>query len=292
MTRTKKIIISILLAGLFAATGHVYYLTTLSAEETYPKDTFLETEKNKVALIIVAHDDDAISAAGTISMLCAKGWTVKEICFFRGWENKDSIRKLSLKKAGAIQGLNEIVPIELKFRNDTITNKEPWNPLPYEEFSVVFKVDSMEQCISRFIQKNNPSVIFTLDEVIGGYGHPEHVLVSRLVLSYCDKNKSKDDFGISRIYQPVFPPTLAESILGTHKTYVRAKKVYNCTGMPLPDTEINISAYGRQKKEAMKSYSTEQHSLNLIWPYYSYYPSSIYFKIFDREFFRVINVEK
>jgi LmbE family N-acetylglucosaminyl deacetylase len=292
MIKTKKIIPAISFLLLLLVIVHVLYLTTLNANETYLNDTFLDNEKNKTALIIVAHDDDAISAAGTISKMCASGWTVKELCFYRGYENKDSIRKLSLLKAGKIEGLKEIKTIDFDYRNDTDTNSEPWMPLPYKQFTAVFKVDSMEHVIADFIERNKPSVIFTLDDVIGGYGHPEHVLVSRILFSYCKKNIASDSFTIKRIYQPVFSPSQAESILGKNITYTTGKKVYNCLGMPLPDVQINIAAYGNQKKDVMIGYTTEQHSLKTIWPYYTYYPSSIYFRIFDREFFRIISIDK
>ncbi len=38
----------------------------------------------------------------------------------------------------------------------------------------------------------------------------------------------------------------------------------------------------------MKAYSTEQNSIRKIWPSYQYYPAAIYFRLFDREFFRRI----
>jgi len=40
--------------------GHLVYLNHLAEADDYPKDMFLEFENNKKALIIVAHDDDAI----------------------------------------------------------------------------------------------------------------------------------------------------------------------------------------------------------------------------------------
>jgi hypothetical protein len=76
--------------------GHLIYLNNLSKADSYPIDTFLQNQTNKKALIIVAHDDDAISMSGTISNLVNNGWEVQELCFYQGFENKDSIRKRDL----------------------------------------------------------------------------------------------------------------------------------------------------------------------------------------------------
>lgn len=292
MKRTKRALVFILIAPLVIIVANYFYLTSLAAKETYPTETFFSTEQNKTALIIVAHDDDAVSAAGTITMLCKNGWKVSELCFYRGFENKDSIRKYSLQKAGEIEGLKSITTINLKYRMDTATNHEPWMPFPYYEFPNVFKTDSIEKYIINFIDSNKPAVIFTLDDAIGGYGHPEHVLISKLVRSCCEKNKTNKNFTVHRIYQAVFPPSLTENILGDNKTFTVAKKIYQCTGMPAPDIQVNIRPFASQKKEVMKAYITEQKSINMVWPYYSYYPPSIYFHIFDREFFRVIEIKK
>ena len=298
MNRIMKFFLWSITLGLLAIGAHLYYLTTLSATETYPEDFYLDSEKNKIALIIVAHDDDAVGSAGTISMLCNKGWIIREMCFYQAGglyfkkdSTKNQIRKKSLTQAAKIQGLKEVVPIDFNLKFD-MTSKKGYMPVPYEEFPKIFKIDSLKTFIGNFIQRHKPSVIFTLDDSIGGYGHPDHVLISRLVLDYCKTHRNDSSFSVKKIYQPVFPPSLAESILKDNPTYVAARQVYQCKGMPLPDVQVNFYPYAKQKKAAMLSYITEQNSLKLIWPYYRYYPSWVYFKIFDRDFFRVITMDE
>jgi LmbE family N-acetylglucosaminyl deacetylase len=164
--------------------------------------------------------------------------------------------------------------------------------MPYSKFPENYKVDSLTGYIAAYIEKYKPSVIFTLDNLIGGYGNPDHVVVSQLVLAYCRVHKNDQGFSVKRIYQPVFPPSLAQRVLGKLLVYTEAKKVYECDGMPLPDVQVNIYSFAAQKKEAMQAYTTEQNSLKKIWPFYNWYPSWVYFKIFDRDFFRIVNVSK
>ena len=296
----KKVLrISVLLLGLaiLAIGGHIYYLSTLAAKETYPDDQYLQAEQNKNALIIVAHDDDMIGSAGTITMLSKQGWKIREMCFYQQgglYFKKDSIknpiRKMSLNKVATIQGLQGVDPVDFNFRNDMETEKS-YFPMPYAQFSKNYKLDSLDLYIAAYIERNKPSVIFTLDSVMGGYGHPDHVVVSQTVIKYCRSHKNDPGFPVKKIYQAVFPPSLSENVLSPLPVYKEAKKVYETNGMPLPDVQVNFYEYAKQKKQAMLTYTTEQNSLQKIWPWYNWYPSWIYFKIFDRDFFKVIDVQ-
>lgn len=297
MRKFFKILLIIVSVVILIIIGHLAYLSRLAAKETYPDDVYLAEETNKTALIIVAHDDDAVSNAGTMTMLCKNGWKIREMCFYQQgglYFKKDSaknpVRKIALQKVAGIQGLEAIDPVDFNFRNDMMTEKS-YMPMPYSEFSTNYKTDSLTTLIGNYIEKYKPAVLFTLDDSIGGYGHPDHVLISQLVVKYCREHKSDSGFSVKKIYQSVFPPSLAENIMKNSPVYTEAKKVYQCNGMPLPDVQINFYKYASEKKQAMAAYTTEQNSLKKIWPYYNWYPAWIYFKIFDRDFFRVLDVE-
>jgi len=290
---------AILFLLLFIAIGiHIWYLTTLSAKEKYPEDQYLLSAPNKKALIIVAHDDDIVGTTGTLTMLTRNGWQIREMCFYQQggrYNEKDSIknpkRKLALQKAAAIQGLAGIDPVDFNFRNDMNT-EQSYMPMPYANFPVNFKTDSLLKIIGAYINQYQPAVIFTLDDVMGGYGHPDHTMMSQLVRQYCELHKNDPGFSVKRIYQPVFPPSLAENIMKDMPVYQQAKKVYNCNGAPLPDVQITVTDYASEKKQAMAAYTTEQNSIKKIWPYYNWYPAKIYFRIFDRDFFRIIDLTR
>lgn len=298
MKKAIKILLIVVVVALLAITGHVFYLKSLAAKEVYPDDTYLAKEPDKKALIIVAHDDDMIGSSGTISMLCDGGWQIREMCFYQQgglYLKKDSlknpVRKKDLQTVARLQGVKEVFPIDFNFRRDMSAEKS-YMPIPYSQFGNSFMMDSLEKYIGGYIEKYKPTVIFTLDNIIGGYGHPDHVLISQVVLAYCNKHKDEEGFSVKKIYQPVFPPSLAENIFGSLPVYQEAKKVYAAPGMPNPDVQVNITRYGALKKKALASYSTEQNSIRKFWPYYYWYPSWIYFSIFDRDFFRVITIGK
>jgi N-acetylglucosamine malate deacetylase 2 len=296
MKRTIRILLIIVAIILLAATAHLLYLRSLAPKETYPDDTWLATASNKTALIIVAHDDDMIGSSGTIALLCRNGWQVREMCFYQQgglYAEKDSlknpVRKKDLQTAATIQGIKEVSAIDFNFRYDMHT-KQAYMPAPYDSFGTMFMIDSLSGYVAAYIEQYKPSVIFTLDDIMGGYGNPDHVLISRIVLDYCQAHKTDKGFSVQKIYQPVFPKDLAEKVLNPLPVYQQAKQVYGVQGMPAPDVQIDVSSYGRLKKQAMKAYSTEQNSIRKIWPYYNWYPSWIYFRIFNRDFFRVITL--
>lgn len=298
MSKLMKVIIIALVAVFLTIAGHLGYLYSLSAKETYPADKYLLNATDKSALIIVAHDDDMAGSSGTMSLLCRNGWKIREMCFYQQgglyWKKdslKNPIRKNSLAKVAEIQGLGGTDPVDFNFRNDMETEKS-YMPMPYSKFPSNYKLDSLRSIISKYINEYKPSVIFTLDNQIGGYGHPDHVMISQLIVEYCRMHNNDSGFKVRKIYQPVFPPSLAERVLGKMPVYNEAKKVYQSSGMPLPDVQINIAGNARQKKQTMLAYTTEQNSLTKIWPYYNWYPSWLYFRIFDRDFFRVIDVSK
>lgn len=277
--------------------SHLFYIYSISDKESYPQDDYLLHEANKNALIIVAHDDDAVLSTGTFKLLSENGWNIRQMCFyqlggtrFKTDSVKNPIRKKDLKKAASLQGLADIDPIDFNFRDFAM--EKTWFPIAKESFSEKYDIDSLRVYIKKYITNYKPSVIFTLDHEIGFYGHPEHVLVSQLILDYCKKHREDTAFTVRKIYQPVFPPSLVENIL-EGGVYTDGKRIYSNQGMPLPDVEIDVSNYNKQRKAVMQAYTTEQSSIKKIYPYYNWYPSWIYFNlIFKKEYYNVIHIDE
>lgn len=287
MKKTLKIAIATIVVVIVAFAAHLFWLSNLNGDEKYPEDTFLDNVDKKTALIIVAHDDDAIGCAGTITELTKKGWQVHYLTFYGNWRKEDNpTRKKEAEAAAQIQKLASIQLIDFSLqRSDTV--KEPWRPIPYSEFSNYMEVDSLKNMIAAAISKHNPSVLFTLDNVIGGYGHPEHVCVSQSAIDVTRENETS----VQRIYQAVFPRSLNENVLKNNPAFIAAKKVYKAEGSPIPTVEINIVNSSKEKKDVMITYESQKRNLTKIWPYYNVYPHWIYFRIFDKEYFHVIDVD-
>ncbi|MCC6410737.1 MAG: PIG-L family deacetylase [Saprospiraceae bacterium] len=267
---------------------HVAYLHHLASADIYAEDTFLSQTTNKNALIIVAHDDDAISMSGTIAYLTKNGWNVRELCFYQGWKDKDAVRKIDLERAAELLGMQGVEHYDIELRKNREKIEKPWLPVPVNQFDSLYNKEIAFGHIQDFINKYQPSVIFSLDDMMGGYGHPDHVVISKLVIEYCREHQRDSNFAVERIYQAVFDPAMNEKILKNMEAFQLAKKVYNYESSPKPDVFISLRGRESIKKKALLTYTTEQNSLTKIWPYYNLYPAAVYFKIFDKEYYRVL----
>ena len=293
MKQIKKFGIAIILIGICAVAAHIIYLFTLTPKDKYPEDTYLKTEQKKSALIIVAHDDDAAPFSGTTSLLAANGWDISFLCFYTDyWRPEDNpTRKLEMKNIAEIQGLKNIELIDFTITNRLDTMEKPWMPIPYNKFPDYFKIDSLKMYIQDAINKYKPNVIFTLDSDIGFYGHPEHVLVAQTVVDVCSSYKDTLGFSVRKIYQYVWPKSQAEKIMGNSDVYSEGKRIYGCDGMPSPDVQINISLFSKTKKRVFLAHASQHRNLKKFFPYYHYYPGWLYFGIFNKEYFRIINID-
>ncbi|MEM6348363.1 MAG: PIG-L family deacetylase [Bacteroidota bacterium] len=291
---TIRLISLLLLSSLLFACSYKPTRETLekfSAVESYPEDTFLDTVANKRALIIVAHDDDDCAMSGTIAKLNAKGWEILQLSLVNHIN-----AQFGKNAAHIICTGNELILPDGHYRLGLDTMKYPYLPIPYEEIEKQFLKEKVATALIAKIAAYKPSVIFSLDNQKGGYGHPEHIFISQLVLDLFQAGK----IDVQRIYQSVYTDHMEKEIVDTwlkakmekwgypHASTI-ANELYGIEGMPEPDVQVNISHYGQTKMQYLKAYP-EKVSKNLrkFIPYYEDFPAEEYFSIFDREFFRVI----
>jgi len=292
----KKLIkygIGLALTAIIGIGAHIFYLYSLRPTEKFPEDTYLKSVTKKTALIIVAHDDDATLFSGTTSMLAATGWDISFVCFYTDLYKPEvnPIRKQEMQNIQEIEGLKNLELIDFRLRRRLDTVKKGYLPIPYDEFSENFEIDSLRMYIFQAIEKYQPTIVFTLDDVIGFYGNPEHVLVSQTVVNICREYKDSTDFSVKRIYQCVWPYSQAEKIMKNIPTYHKGKKIYVCDGMPAPDVEIDISSFGSTKKKVLAAHASQHNNIKRYIKYYHYYPAWLYFSIFNKEYYKVTSVD-
>jgi len=295
----------------------VYCGLVLNSSQYFPEDEFLNTATNKKAIIVVAHDDDWYGCVGTVKNMCDKGWDVNAYCFYREPFTMEAASRISERKEGLLKckeviGLGQFNGIDLNFRFRPV--EKPYMSIPYSEFENEFRYDSIVSIVTKIIDQNNPSVIFTLDDSIGLYGNAEHVLISQVILEICERSKIEKELAVERIYQSVLPSDMAEGIMVKYKkvyplisfkrlfwhltkmdsdaadTYTKAKGVYGCDGMPHPDVEISIRDFSKFKKDFIDCFPTERKNFKRFAPFFNWYPYWIYYRIFDKEYFRVIEI--
>lgn len=266
-------------------------LKTFAPVETYPADNYLDTVQNKRALIIVAHDDDDCAMSGTIAKLSAKGWDIQQLCL------QNHINPATGKNGSPVicKGSHLLLSDRL-YRMGLDTMKYPYLPISYEAIDKQFLTEKVRDSLLNKVNHFHPSVIFTLDDVKGGYGHPEHVFISRLVKKLFEEHQLK----CQRIYQSVYNNHMETEIVdkwlnaklekwGYPNASKLANQLYHIDGMPEPDVEVNILDVAETKMKYLKAYDEgTQKNLRKFIPDYDKYDANTYFGIFNKEFFRII----
>lgn len=274
--------------------AHLAIMLSYRPTEKFAKDQYLETVKIKKALVAVAHDDEMATFSGTLAKLEADGWEIDFLCFYqkdKGIE-KDQIRKREAEKASQILNFSRVNFIDLEMvKRSYKTSRNRYDVLPYDSFPNQFYLDSIRNTLIKIVRQSNPTVIFTLDDSIGGYGHPEHVVIGQLAKSIAKQLSQEGNYNIEKIYQCVYPDSFEKRLMDGLEIYETAKKVYGVDGMPNPDLEIDIYDFANQKMEVLNAFASQKKNLKKFVPYYHIFPAWIYFRVFDKEYFKVIDFQ-
>lgn len=271
--------------------AHVIYIHKYVPSEEFPEDTFLSSVKNKKALVISAHDDDICAMSGTLAKLNKEGWNIKQLCF----ESADKANNAAHLNA-ATYIMDEALFIDMgnvPYRNLHDSIQYSWMPIPKESFPVVYQKELIKEKLIKEIVEFKPAVIFSLDDLLGGYGHPDHTFISGLLVEICREDKRT----VERIYQSVFPDSYEEALFPDLKNraskypspYFAAKEMHKIEGMPEPDVQIDIYENSWEKKMFLSTYIEPQRkNIRKFLPYYEQYPHWFYFWLFDKEYFRIL----
>lgn len=268
-------------------------VTPYAATESFPNDELLGSISSKKAMIIIAHDDDMCAMSGTISKLNKTGWDIRVISFPKD-ESRNNAQRRACKNILDTVLFFDISEQEL--RRDTAKLK--YNPIPKSEFSKVYNETLVAEQLIAQIRAFGPSIIFTLDSDIGGYGHPDHVFISQLTLDLA----RWDSISPQYIYQSVYTDHMESTIMDRHSRrmkswgfagdgWEKAKEAYQVEGMPEPTVQINITEEANTKMDYLLSYNErERKTMGFFIPAFQEYSAEEYFSIFDREFYRVIKL--
>ena len=292
MKKTKLIVLAV--SFIFLTACHkkptVEDLQKFAATEIYPEDTLLDAVTNKRALIIVAHDDDDCMMSGTIAKLTESGWAIKQLSL-----TVHNIPGEDRNAAHIICDGSELILEDGLYRPGADTIKYPYMPITYEEITKQYLRGKVAAALITKVNAYNPSVLFTLDNIKGGYGHPDHVFLSQLVLDLFIEGKISAQW----IYQSVLTKHVETEIdkymtpkmekWGYPQASPAANILYGIEGMPEADVQINITDQAEIKMAYLRAYPENvRKNLRKFLIYYEDFDAETFFSVWDREFFRVI----
>jgi LmbE family N-acetylglucosaminyl deacetylase len=281
---------------LFGACGQREDIRPYAPTEVFPTDAVLSTIEPKRAMIVIAHDDDMCAMSGTISMLNSSGWEIAVLSF----GNVPERMKAQTEACREILDTVMFIPMAPdQYRTDITPDMKPYEALPKSDFAVVFKSDLIRGEYESRINAYDPQVIFTLDNEIGGYGHPEHVFVSQMVLDLASENRINPRYVYQSVFTDHMEQTIMERLSGLMKGWgfdgdgwQKAQRTYGVSGMPEPTVQFDIKKQAAVKMDYLRSYNErERKVIGFYLPAFEDYDAEEYFGVFDREFFRVIEIE-
>ena len=292
----KKIIITII-AFIILIISILWYFKSQIQDNSVPQtETLIPETLPKKALAIFAHPDDEITIIGTMRLLKQQG-VETSICYMTRGEAglNGSIIDVSKIKELADTSLNKLKKSLGQRRTKEVDNIAEILELNHHEMfdfpdsgTSNVPMDSLKKVVRALIQKYQPSVLFTLDDKVGLYGHPDHRNISRAVLEVFQENKNKPNFSPKKLYQVTLPKQMIAFALkmadGFRKNYPKDPS----KGLPQADVCVNITPFGTYKRNAMLAHVSQRPTFDDMQPGFATIPPSIYFRIFDREYFHII----
>jgi LmbE family N-acetylglucosaminyl deacetylase len=209
----------------------------LSASDIDPaKDLITEVARKfgKRALCVFAHPDDLeFTSGGTVSRLCAEGWTVDIVVTTsgnKGTKDPDVTgqqlageREEEARNAARIMGANE--PIFLGYHDGGTTND-----------------DELRALLVRQIRRSRPELVITWDGFRPGFNHRDHRVAGQAV--YDAIYPSSDD----HLYYPLDK----EEGLQPHRPAAMLM-----AGTPNTDYHVDIGKHFRTKIKAILAHTSQ-----------------------------------
>ena len=292
----KKIIIPIAIFIVLIISILWYFKSQIQDNSVPQTETLIPETLPKKALAIFAHPDDEITIIGTMRLLKQQG-VETSICYMTRGEAglNGSIIDVSKIKELADTSLNKLKKSLGQRRTKEVDNIAEILQLNHHEMfdfpdsgTSNVPMDSLKKVVRALIQKYQPSVLFTLDDKVGLYGHPDHRNVSRAVLEVFQENQNKANFSPKKLYQVTLPKQMIAFALkmadGFRKNYPKDPS----KGLPQADVCVNITPFGTYKRNAMLAHVSQRPTFDDMQPGFATIPPSIYFRVFDREYFHII----
>jgi N-acetylglucosamine malate deacetylase 2 len=292
----KKLLIFSIIVLLLIVGGLFYFRSIIQDESVKLTHDFIPENSPKKAMAIFAHPDDEITIIGTMRILKSQG-AETGICYMtRGEAGLNG----SIIDATMLKSLNDSSLKDLKIklgqqRTGEVANVAKVLELDYHEMfdyqdSGIEKtpIDSLKKTIRALIEKHKPTILFTLDDKVGLYGHPDHRGVSRAVLEVFQEDKMNPNFSVKKLYQVTLPEDMINFALKISEGFQKNYPKDHSKGLPKADICARITKYGYDKRDAMLAHKSQRPTFDDTQPGFATINPYIYYWVFDREYFHVI----
>ncbi|WNF24736.1 PIG-L family deacetylase [Mesobacillus jeotgali] len=285
MKKWKKPLFVLLLStvGLLVVlvAGAVMYANFYVNDEdiTVSEELFPEGDPKKI-MAIFAHPDDEIMIAGTYHKLN---------------KDKDVTSVLATFTRGEAGGTGGLVPKEKLGETRTKELEKSAGILNIDHLEVYDYPDSgladadhedIKKTIKKLIDQYKPTTVITYDDVVGLYGHPDHVVMSKLTREVVTEEMEKEDSSVKRLYFATLPQPMIDLALKLSPTF--KERYPRDKGLPEPTIAFPMASEASARKHVLLAHETQWKTVASVQPYHDKVPSWIYYRIFDREYYHLV----
>lgn len=262
--------------------GCLWFLRSRLQDDSIPAAEDFTKER---VMFVFSHPDDEITCAGTIKTLNLQGNETILLTFTRG-------------ELGTTNGLiDEADPVALKIKLGQLRTKELKSVgelLGIDRLEILDFPDSgikdlprsaIAEVIEEKIQQYQPTILVTYDDRIGFYGHPDHYLTARYTQEIFLQQRDRAGFPVKKLYQVTMPKPMVQFALKISDYFRQSYTQLTTEGLPEPTIAVNISKFGKYKRDAMLLHRSQKPTFDEMQPYFDIIPPFIYFRIFDKEYF-------
>jgi LmbE family N-acetylglucosaminyl deacetylase len=262
--------------------GCLWFLRSRIQDDSVPVSEDFQGER---VMFVFPHPDDEITCAGTLKKLDLLGNETILITLTRGeagttnglveksdpQETKNKLgqlRQQELQKVGRLLGVDRLEILD--FPDGGIKDISP---------------NTIEKVIQEKIDRYQPTILVTYDDRIGFYGHPDHLIVARYIKQIFLQKKDRPGFPVKKLYQVTLPKPTIDLALKISESFRQNYTMLTNNGLPEPTFAVNIAKFGKYKRDAMLAHRSQKPTFDEMQPYFDLIPPSIYFRVFDKEYF-------
>ena len=229
-------------------------------------------------LAVLAHPDDEVMIAGTLAKLKKRGTEIHLLYLTHGEEGptgglveQENLAKMRSAELKQVASILQVDALEILDFPDRYLNTVPESQIA--------------MAIQARIANIKPDTVICFDQTIGLYGNTDHAYSGRIVHTLMTKK-----LGVKNLLVMTLPVPMIRLAMKVSQTF---KERYNPeNGLPVATVCMQISSYGKQKKEVIKAHKTQVAVMNDVQPLWSKVPYWIYYRIFSKEYFHYIKIDQ
>jgi len=240
-------------------------------------------------MFVFPHPDDEITCAGTLRILESQNVTTTLITLTKGEAGDSNGMVRETDPAKYKNELGEIRKREL-LAAGRLLGVDHQEVLDFPDSGLKdIPAETIKQTIRERIAKYNPTILISYDDNVGLYGHIDHRLTARYVKEIFLEDRGKSGFPVKKLYQVTLPKPMIRVALKISKFFQDNYPKDPAKGLPSPTFAVKVTDAGKYKRDAMLLHESQRQTFDDMQPFFDKLPPAIYYRLFDREYFAVVN---